>query len=132
MLLIPVGSLGTGDDWSIGVGVRVGVGIRVGLRDALGSVPNLSSLAGDASISIKVGGGRAGFNALALMVNGVSNTLSAFSTSQHELSPAEVVEFRGSVGDRALVIHGDGKSESGSVVADDEAANSAEHEVHGI
>ena len=55
LLLIPVGSLGTGDDWSIGVGVRVGLGIRVGLRDALGSVPNLSSLAGDASISIKVG-----------------------------------------------------------------------------
>ena len=130
LLLIPVGSLGTGDDRSVGVGV--GIGVRVGLGDALGSIPDLSSLAGDASISIKVGGGRAGFNAFSFMVNGVSDALSALSASEHELPPAEVVEFRGSVGDGALVVHGDGESEGGSVVADDEAADSAEHEVHGV
>ena len=86
--------------------------------------------AGDAAGAIKVGVGRAAFDALFIVVDGVSDALAAFAPDERELSIAEVVEVGGSVDNGSEVVGGDGEAENTSVVADDEAADTAEHQVH--
>lgn len=66
-----------------------------------------------------------------MVVNGVSNALSTFSSKKGEFSKAEIVEVGCSVDNSAEVVHGNRYSEGGSVVANNEAADTTEHGAHG-
>ena len=135
LLLVPVGSSWAGDDWSVGVDWVNWVDGINGVDwfgNTFGSVPNLSGLTGDAFFSIVVTGRRATSDALSFVIDVMSNALSAFSSIKSELSPTHVVEVGCSVSNGSFIVQGDGQSKGGSVVADDEATDTAEHEVHGI
>jgi hypothetical protein len=97
-LVVPPSSPRACDDWSYRVNWVNWINRVNGSDNTFFSVPDLSILAGNAFHSVVVGVRRASFNTLSFVVNRVSNALSAFTSSQHELSPADIEEVAQRVG----------------------------------
>lgn len=57
------------------------------------SVPNISSFASNAGLSIKVRGRRAGGNTIAIIVDRISKALPAMPTNKEEIAIAKVIDI---------------------------------------